>query len=227
MKKILLCLLVSTFLFCGNANSEVPFIIKRETFPAQYSGYSCQSHFFALALNRIDSKQYPVNNFEELRELEKKIRSYIKKIAPNSDVKHHHWQKAITHITGNQYKLKIRTFRDFDQTINSMIDSIPNNIELVELGPILTLSLSEKIYGISITEINGKEYGIGHVVSIHGVLDGMLLISNSSEEVNGQKKGMVYIIPNELVKIKDFRDESQKQNSNILPIYKTYEIVKQ
>lgn len=151
--------------------------------PVQVNNSTCQSYVLAMALAMHEpagqpaTYQWRMENESELRVHEANIRSEVVKAmkerlgdqySPQSSSIREDWRVALKQITVGQYTVKDQYFLSLDDMLDFVSSRVPVRSKN-QVASVVTLSTPFTLYFTSVSEIEGKPYSSGHIVSIIGI----------------------------------------------------------
>lgn len=139
--------------------------------PAQSTSSTCQSYSMAVGVSLLSLSPFLIDSEATMKESETRIRAALKTTCPSCTVfNRDHWKLALEAYSSNKLTLGSKTFSNMPLLYEYLYQNAAIT-QKTPLDPALQVSISKSSIGffLSVSELDGKKYPSGHVVTILGV----------------------------------------------------------
>ncbi|SPO69490.1 hypothetical protein [Pseudomonas sp. JV241A] len=139
--------------------------------PAQSTSSTCQSYSMAVGVSLLSLSPFLIDSEATMKESETRIRAVLKTTCPScTEFNRDHWKMALEAYSSNKLTLGSKAFSN----VPLLYEYLYQNAVITKktpLDPALQVSISKPSTGffLSVTELDGKIYPSGHVVTVLGV----------------------------------------------------------
>ena len=145
----------------------------------QAAGNTCQSYSLALALAFAPAYPTGPKTAQELRDLERRIRTELVKSAAGGTIDRTDWKVAVEAATGGKLTVASRQFADLDAALRFV--ALQTGIDHADQLPTaISAALVRIPVLMSFTRIGTSKYPEGHIVTVFGVVSPPASITNQA-----------------------------------------------
>jgi hypothetical protein len=139
--------------------------------PAQSTSSTCQSYSMAVGVSLLSLSPFPIDSEVTMKEGENRIRAALIKACPScKEFTRDHWKTALEAYSSNALTLGSKAFANVQQLYEFLYQNAVIT-QKAPLDPAFQVSISKPSIGyfLSVTELEGKTYASGHIVTVLGV----------------------------------------------------------